>query len=92
MLAVAGGGQNTECVRMLIKNKADLTLKDPVGNSVFHIAALNHNIPSLLELLKGFGDNQDLLSLELYARNDKGDTPYSIALGLNKPDLIKVFD
>lgn len=41
MLAVAGGGQNLEAVKILIANKADLTVKDPVGNSVLHVAAIN---------------------------------------------------
>jgi ankyrin repeat protein len=40
MLGVAGGGQNMECVRILLDNKADVKVTDPIGNSVLHIAVL----------------------------------------------------
>lgn len=43
LLAVATGGQNLECIKILVKAKADLLVLDPVGNNVFHIAALNQN-------------------------------------------------
>jgi len=39
MLAVAGGGQNLECVKLLIQAKADATILDPLGNTILHIAA-----------------------------------------------------
>lgn len=51
MLAVAGGGQNLEAVKLLVANKADLTVKDPVGNSVLHVAAINQNDAALAFLL-----------------------------------------
>jgi ankyrin repeat protein len=51
MLAVAAGGQNVESVRILIEGKADLTVKDPVGNGLLHIAATNNNDLALGYLL-----------------------------------------
>ena len=38
MLAVAAGGQNMECVKILFANKADATAKDLIGNTILHIA------------------------------------------------------
>lgn len=40
MLAVAGGGQNIECVKILLNAKADTTIVDALGNTILHIAAI----------------------------------------------------
>ena len=43
MLAVAGGGQNLECVKLLVASKADTQVQDTVGNNIFHIAVTHGN-------------------------------------------------
>jgi hypothetical protein len=40
MLAVAGGGQNIESVKILLANKADTTALDTYGNNILHIAVI----------------------------------------------------
>ena len=52
MLSVAGGGQNIECTQLLCVNKADLSVEDPIGNSVLHVAALHSNNQALEYLVK----------------------------------------
>lgn len=54
MLAIANGGQNTECLRLLHKANAVLTTVDPVGNNLFHIAVRNKNHPALEFLLENW--------------------------------------
>lgn len=51
MLAVATGGQNLECIKILVKAKANIHAIDPVGNNVFHIAAINQNLNAMGFLL-----------------------------------------
>lgn len=72
MLAVAGGGQNLECVKLLMGAKADMSLKDAYGNSLLHIAAIYQNNEALEYLIKNSRD------LNVFERNTKGDTPLSI--------------
>jgi ankyrin repeat protein len=90
MLAVAAGGQNVESVRILIEGKADLTVKDPVGNGLLHIAATNNNDLALGYLLSVWPEKD--LSVDLMNRNSKGETPYSIAVGLKNDKLTKLLD
>jgi ankyrin repeat protein len=86
MLAVAGGGQNTECVRLLHSAKADLTVSDPVGNNLFHLAVRNSNLPALEYLLKNWPSS---VPLDLGERNKKGETPFSIATELKNESALK---
>jgi ankyrin repeat protein len=73
MLAVAGGGQNIECIRILVANKADLSIVDPLGNTILHIAATYQNNEALEFLLS------HSQKLNVFERNQKGETPLSIA-------------
>lgn len=73
MLAVAGGGQNIECVRILIQHKADTSIVDSNGNTLLHIAAMYQNNEALDFLLK------TSQTLNVFERNQKGETPLSIA-------------
>ena len=72
MLAVAGGGQNLECVRLLLNAKADVSITDAYGNSLLHIAAIYQNNEVLEYLL---ANNN---TLNVFERNQKGETPLSI--------------
>ena len=47
MLAVAEGGQNLEAVKILLANKADITILDSYGNNILHIAAQYGNNEAL---------------------------------------------
>jgi ankyrin repeat protein len=62
---------------VLVQNKADLSVLDPIGNNVFHIAALNQNSAALEYLLEIWPKQS--LSFDLTLRNKNGETPYSIA-------------
>lgn len=73
MLAVAGGGQNIESIRILISLKADTNVVDAQGNTILHIAAIYQNNEALDFLLN---TNK---SLNVFERNLKGETPLSIA-------------
>lgn len=73
MLAVAGGGQNIECIRILVQHKADTNIVDSQGNTILHIAAIYQNNEALDFLLHS---NK---SLNVFERNLKGETPLSIA-------------
>ena len=77
MLAVAGGGQNIECVKVLVASKADLTVLDPLGNTVLHIAVANDNLDALKYLLSVWPEKS--LSTLLPSRNKNGETANSIA-------------
>jgi ankyrin repeat protein len=77
-------------VRVLIEAKADLLVKDPVGNTVLHIACINQNVSSLKVVLESMPEKD--LTLELVARNNKGETPYSIAVEHKNDELIKLLD
>ncbi|CDW79057.1 ankyrin repeat domain-containing [Stylonychia lemnae] len=72
MLAVAGGGQNLECVKLLIQAKADTGILDPLGNTILHIAASYQNNEVLEYLLK------NSQTMNVFERNQKGETPLSI--------------
>lgn len=73
MLSVAGGGQNIECTRLLVSKGADVTVKDPFGNTLLHIAAIYGNN----EAIDFFYINSH--KLNVFERNHKGETPLSIA-------------
>jgi len=73
MLAVAGGGQNIECIKILLSNKVDTSVLDPLGNSILHIAVSYNNVDALEYLI-----NNDQ-SLNIFERNQKGETALSIA-------------
>lgn len=90
LLAVAGGGQNAECIRILISNKADLTASDAVNNSVLHIAAINQNVPAMEELLKSWPEAS--LIATLTTRNAAGETPLSIAITHKNQKLVDLLE
>ena len=71
MLAVAGKDENLEAVKILLSAGADFQLKDEFGNSILHIAAIYGNVSILEYLAKN-------CRLELFMRNDKGETALSI--------------
>lgn len=52
MLAVAGGGQNIECIKILLSSRVDTSIKDPLGNSILHIAVAYNNVDALEYLIK----------------------------------------
>ena len=58
-------------------------MEDEYGNTVHHIAALNGNNNILDYLAKN-------LKIELFARNELGDTPLSICQKLKNQDGIKI--
>ncbi len=76
MLATAGGGQNLECVKLLVQAMADLTTQDPVGNTVLHIAAYHQNYLVMEYILDHWPAG---IPMDLALRNKKGDTAFSIA-------------
>jgi ankyrin repeat protein len=39
MLAVAGGDNNLDNLKLLMNSKADISLVDPNGNNLIHLAA-----------------------------------------------------
>ena len=90
MLAVVTGGQNLDCVKLLVCARANIHVVDPVGNNIFHIAAINQNLYALRFLLDAWP--QDRLSQDLTNRNKKGETPYSIASDLKNQDMLKILD
>lgn len=90
MLAVAGGAQNTDCVKLLLQAKADVSVLDPIGNSALHVAAINQNVTSLEELLKFWPEQA--LAVDLTMRNKAGETPYSIALSHKNDKVIKLLE
>jgi ankyrin repeat protein len=71
MLAIARDDSNLECVKLLLQKGANYKVEDEYGNTVHHIAALNGNNNILDYLAKN-------LKIELFARNEKGETPLSI--------------
>lgn len=88
MLAIAAGGQNLDCVKILINNKANFRLLDSLGNSILHIAVNRDNSLALEHILKTLPEN----SLDLNTRNKAGETPYSIALANNYKDCVQVLE
>lgn len=75
MLAVAGGGHTLECLKMLLGSKADTSVVDTFGNTLLHIAAIYQNYDALEYLIKNSSN------LNVFERNNKGDTPLSIVQG-----------
>lgn len=71
MLAVAREDSNLECVKILLQKGADYKVKDEYKNTLHHIAAINGNNNILDYLAKN-------LKIELFERNEKGDTALSI--------------
>ena len=71
MLAVAGSDANIECVKTLLKHKANQKAFDKNGNTLLHIAAINSNN----KILDYLGKNLDM---DIFARNKKGDTALTI--------------
>lgn len=71
MLAIARDDSNLECVKLLLQKGANYRVLDEYGNTVHHIAALNGNNNILDYLAKN-------LKIELFSRNEKGETPLSI--------------
>jgi ankyrin repeat protein len=87
MLSVVGGGQNLECTKFLLSHHAALTLTDPVGNSILHLAALHSNRLALDFLLEHWFKTAPL---DLGSRNKKGDTLFSIASAANDKETQKI--
>ena len=73
MLAVAGGDQNLECVRCLLSNKANTSITDSFGNTLLHIAAIYGSNDILRYLI------QNLKQINIFERNNNGETALSIA-------------
>ena len=73
MLAVAGGDQNLECVRLLLQSKANPSLTDSYGNTLLHIAAIYGSNDILKYLV------QNLRQISIFERNNAGETALSIA-------------
>lgn len=71
MLAVAGDDKNLECVKTLLKNKANYKVVDQYENNLLHIAAMNGNN----KIIEYLGKNLDI---EIFARNSKGETALNI--------------
>jgi len=72
MLAIAGGDQNHECLKILMQWKADLTVQDQRDNNLIHIAT-KYGSNRILEYLIS---NTKVSVLE---RNKDGETPLTIA-------------
>lgn len=73
MLAVAGSDKNLEVVKFLINNnKADVSSVDFAGNTLLHLAVTYGNIDILEYLVVN-------LKLNIFERNNSGETPLSIA-------------
>ena len=92
MLAVAGGGQNLDCIKQLLNAKADLTKLDGVQNNILHIAAYHQNYLALEYLLDHWPSN---VPLDIALRNKKGETVFSIANDLKDKkslDVLKRFE
>ena len=90
MLAVAGGGQNLESVKLLVASKANLTVVDPLGNSVLHIAVANDNADALQYLLSVWPENS--LEAVLPSRNKNGETANSIAASKKNQEILNILD
>lgn len=83
MLAVAGSDNNIECVKTLLKNKANYQVVDTADNNLLHIAALNGNN----KILEYLGKNLDI---EIFGRNSKGETPLNICTALKNEKGIEI--
>lgn len=77
-------------MKILVNNKADLHILDPVGNSVLHIAVSNGNDKALDYLLQNWPEKS--LPVDLTHRNKKGETPYTIALESKNEKALKVLE
>ena len=83
MLAVAGTDSNLECVKLLLQKGANYKVEDEYGNNLHHIAAINGNNQILDYLAKN-------LKIELFSRNEKGDTPLSICQQMKNQKGIEI--
>ena len=71
MLAVAKGDENFDCLQVLLAQGADFNCTDEYDNNLLHVAALYGNNKILDYLAKN-------LKLDLFARNNKGETALNI--------------
>ena len=85
MLAIAKGDENLECAKLLLREGADFSRKDEYGNTVLHIAALNGNNKVLDYLSKN-------LKINLFERNQKGETALNICHVNKNPEGVKILE
>lgn len=76
MLAIVSEYSNLDCVKILLANSANYTIRDKLsGDNILHLAARYCTKLEILEYLVR-SLNQDML----FERNLKGDTPLSISI------------
>ena len=85
MLAVAKGDKCLECVKTLLQNEADSTVKDEDGNNLLHIAASNGNNKILDYLSKN-------LKINIFDRNNQGETPLNICQSNKNSEGAKILE
>ena len=73
---------NFDCLQLLIRNNASISVKDKYGNTVVHTAALRNKVDGLKEMMSVFEDDegrmqewQDVLKIE----NKKNLVPAALA-------------
>lgn len=81
---IAARNNNSEILRYLLDNGADINLIDNLGNTVAHIAA-KRNYFELLKILKDRGANFSLV-------NARGKTPYDLAKEKNYEQITDWFE
>lgn len=76
MLAIVSEHANLECVKHLLANNANYTIREKVsGDNILHLATRSNTKSDILEyLIRSL--NQEML----FERNLKGDTPLSISI------------
>lgn len=72
MLAVSRDDENLEAVKILLQHGANFEVKDTLGNSVIHLAAMNGCNKILDYLTKN-------LKTDMFSRNNKGESPLNLA-------------
>ena len=85
MLAAARDDANLDCVKLLLKHGANFNCRDECGNTVLHVAALNGNNKTLDYLSKN-------LKINLFERNQKGETALNICQTLKNPEGVKCLE
>lgn len=76
MLAIVSEHSNLECVKQLLANNANFSIREKIsGDNILHLAARYCTKLEILEYLVR-SLNQDML----FERNLKGDTPLSISI------------
>lgn len=85
MLCVAKGDENLDCVKALLNHNADFTKKDIFGNTILHIAALNGNNQMMDYIAKN-------LKLNIFDRNNKGETALYICQANANTEGVKIMD